>query len=218
MEKRAAEKAVKRGMVAAGKVISTRPSAAHSDKDSVTIVRTDIISDKAKRANEKRGKGRRSIRDVLKSRTSAHKRVEPLVAIDLYRATGFERVRLIREGVPAADLELIARKMDIPKERLYQTLSLHRSSVDRKIRNNDVLSPEQSERVIGLERLIGQAAVMVEQSGNPEGFDPDRWIGDWLERPNPALDGAKPVDFMDTMEGREIVSTLLAQSQSGAYA
>jgi len=216
MEKKATEKAVKRDMIAAGKAISTSRSAALGDSDSPTIICVGI-SDSTKRATENRKKAMKSLRRALKPQTSVHQRDE-LVAIDLYRATGFERVRLIHEGVPATNLELIARKMAIPKERLYQTLSLHRSSVDRKIRNNDVLSPEQSERVIGLERLIGQVAVMVEQSGNPEGFDPDRWVGDWLERPNPALDGAKPVDFMDTMEGREIVSTLLAQSHSGAYA
>ena len=59
---------------------------------------------------------------------------------------------------------------------------------------------------------------MVAQSGDPAGFDPDRWVGEWLERPLPALGGAAPGEFMDTMEGQYLVSRLLAQSQSGAYA
>jgi putative toxin-antitoxin system antitoxin component (TIGR02293 family) len=136
----------------------------------------------------------------------------------LYRATGIERVQMIRDGVPATVLEEIVRKMDIPKERLYTTLRLPRSTVDRKIRNNGTLSAEHSERVIGLERLIGQVEVMVAQSGNPQGFEAERWVGEWLDRPLPALGGAKPADFMDTMEGQDLVSRLLAQSQSGAYA
>jgi putative toxin-antitoxin system antitoxin component (TIGR02293 family) len=136
----------------------------------------------------------------------------------LYHATGLERVQLIRQGVPASRLEKIVRRMHIPKERLYATLRLPRSTVDRKIRNNETLSAEHSERVIGLERLIGQVEAMVAQSGDPRGFDPSRWIGEWLERPLPALGGAKPADFMDTMQGQELVARLLAQAQSGAYA
>jgi putative toxin-antitoxin system antitoxin component (TIGR02293 family) len=168
-------------------------------------------------ATEKRkpATGKRKPAAGAKLRTVAFKGIAPAA---LYRATGLERVQMIREGVPAIVLEKIVRKMDIPKERLYATLRLPRSTVDRKIRNKDTLSAEHSERVIGLERLIGQVEVMVAQSGNPEGFDADRWVGEWLERPLPALGGAKPADFMDTMEGQELVSRLLAQSQSGAYA
>ena len=36
--------------------------------------------------------------------------------------------------------------------------------------------------------------------------------------PVPALGGARPIDLMDTMEGQALVSTTLAQLQSGAYA
>jgi putative toxin-antitoxin system antitoxin component (TIGR02293 family) len=125
---------------------------------------------------------------------------------------------MIREGVPAALLEAMVRDMGISKERLFSTLRLPRATVDRKIRNNATLSAEQSERVIGLERLIGQVEAMVTESGEAAGFDAARWVGAWLERSVPALDGLKPADFMDTMEGQEIVSRLLAQSQSGAYA
>lgn len=151
----------------------------------------------------------------VKLPTVAFKRIGPTV---LYRATGLERVQMIREGVPAIFLERIVRKMGIPKERLYATLRLPRSTVDRKIRNNEALSPEHSERVIGLERIIGQVEVMVGESGDPQDFDANRWVGEWLERPLPALGGARPAEFMDTMEGQELVSRLLAQSQSGAYA
>lgn len=136
----------------------------------------------------------------------------------LFRATVLERVQMIRRGLPASVLVQIGRRMDIPNERLYATLRLPRSTVVRKIQNNAILSAEHSERVIGLERLIGQVEAMVAQSGNPEGFDADRWLGEWLERPLPALGGSKPADFMDTMEGQELVARLLAQAQSGAYA
>ncbi|MDP2760760.1 MAG: DUF2384 domain-containing protein [Sideroxyarcus sp.] len=141
-----------------------------------------------------------------------------LTASGLYYATELERVTIIRQGLPANILVQISSAMDISNDLLFSTLAFPRSTVVRKIQNNEMLSAEQSERVVGLERLVGQVEAMVEQSGNPQGFDAGRWVGDWLQRPLPALGGKKPAEFMDTMEGQNLVARFLAQSQSGAYA
>lgn len=66
--------------------------------------------------------------------------------------------------------------------------------------------------------LIGHLEAMVQESGDPNGFDPAAWMARWLNEPLPALGGARPIDLMDTMEGQALVSTVLAQLQSGAYA
>ena len=59
---------------------------------------------------------------------------------------------------------------------------------------------------------------MVEESGDPKGFDAARWVSEWLTSPLPALAGATPASYMDTFEGQKLVAELLAMSQSGAYA
>lgn len=146
------------------------------------------------------------------------KSAKALTASGLYYATELERVTIIRQGLPANILVQISSAMDISNDLLFSTLAFPRSTVVRKIQNNELLSAEQSERVVGLERLVGQVEAMVRQSGNPEGFDAGRWVGDWLQRPLPALGGKKPAEFMDTMEGQNLVARFLAQSQSGAYA
>lgn len=140
------------------------------------------------------------------------------VIMSAYCATDVERVAMIRQGVPATLLVGIGRAMNVSNEVLLTTLALPRSTIVRKIKKKESLTAEQSERVIGLERLVGQVAEMVKQSGNPEGFDAGHWVGEWLQRPLPALAGKKPADYMDTMSGQDLVSKLLAQSQSGAYA
>ena len=66
-------------------------------------------------------------------------------------------------------------------------------------------------------RLVAQVQQTVQESGNPEGFDAGRWVAQFLDAPSPALDGRRPRDFMSTSEGRTVVSTLIAQMQSGAY-
>jgi putative toxin-antitoxin system antitoxin component (TIGR02293 family) len=128
------------------------------------------------------------------------------------------RVKIIKKGVPASEVRNIAKTFGIPKERLIEVLGLSRATVDRLARSKKQLSTDQGERVLGLSKLVGQVQVMVEESGNPEGFDAARWVADWLDRPSAALGGRCPAEYMDTAEGQELVSDLIATMQSGAYA
>jgi putative toxin-antitoxin system antitoxin component (TIGR02293 family) len=129
-----------------------------------------------------------------------------------------DRVAMVKTGVPAADFVVLAAHMCIPKERLAFTLGLARATVDRKVRDNKVFSPDEGSRVLGMASLIGQVQSMVAESGRVPGFDAGAWVSNWLEQPVPALGGRRPAEFMDTPEGQGIVSQLVAQMQSGAYA
>jgi uncharacterized protein (DUF2384 family) len=80
------------------------------------------------------------------------------------------------------------------------------------------MSIAASEQLQAVENLIAQVQAMVDQSGDPGGFDAARWVRQWLQRPVPALGGLRPAEYMDTAEGRALVSRLLAMAQSGAYA
>lgn len=135
----------------------------------------------------------------------------------IYGITPIDRIGLVRDGVPAEAMAVIAGDMGIAKWKLYATLGLPRATIERKARQRRRLSPDEGERVIGIARLIGQVEQIVHDSGNPEGFDSARWVGAWLNRPLPALGGSLPATLMDTAEGREIVAGLIAQMQSGAY-
>jgi putative toxin-antitoxin system antitoxin component (TIGR02293 family) len=132
--------------------------------------------------------------------------LEPMVLIDF-----------IKRGVSATVVDAIAQQMSLPKERLLNTLGLASATVNRKIRTHQPLSADESSRVLGMARLVGQVEAMVIESGNPEGFDAAAWLARWLERPLPALGGRKPAELMDTTEGQQLVSKILARVQSGAY-
>jgi putative toxin-antitoxin system antitoxin component (TIGR02293 family) len=135
----------------------------------------------------------------------------------LYTVDTLERVAQVREGVPAELIELMSEDMGMPKERLYTALRLPRATVNRKLQAKQNLSPDESERVLGVARLVGQVEAMVRASGEPEGFDAARWLAEWLERPNPALGRKRPAEFLDTADGRVLVSDLLSRMNSGAY-
>ena len=136
----------------------------------------------------------------------------------LYPLDAIERVAMVKEGVPARLLDLICEDMAVPKDKLYATIGLARATINRKLREQQMLNQDESERVLGIARLVGQVSAMVRESGRPEGFDAARWVADWLDEPQPALGGRRPAELMDTADGRTIVSDLIARMRSGAYA
>ncbi len=139
------------------------------------------------------------------------------VFIEAFRFEPLERVQVIKQGVPAQMVVTVAKRMGITKERLFTTLGLPRATVDRKVRENKSLSPDESSRVLGVSRLVGQAQAMVVESGDPTGFNAAEWVAGWLDQPVSALGGRRPAELMDTAEGQAIVANLLERAQTGAY-
>lgn len=139
-------------------------------------------------------------------------------ATQIYRFDPQARIAVIRQGIPASVIGNLSSRMGMSKENLLSSLGLSRATISRKERDATVLSRDESERVLGVETLIGMVQAMVDQSGDPTGFDAARWVSDWLTKPLPALAGATPASYMDTFEGQRLVAELLSMSQSGAYA
>ena len=129
-----------------------------------------------------------------------------------------ERISIVRQGLPAQTLTRLATDMQLPRERLFAWLGIARATANRKIKGDLRLSQDESERTLGLARLIGQVEQIVSESGQPEGFNAAQWTAQWLAEPNPALGGTPPGGYLDTADGRALVSGLVAQMQSGAYA
>lgn len=138
--------------------------------------------------------------------------------INLYRATPLERIRLVKAGVTASQAKRIIGDLAMPAASAYRALHVSISTINRKAKTKGSLTQDESERFLGLAKLIGQVQAMVEESGDPNGFDARAWTAHWLSEPLPAFGGVRPVDLLDTMEGQALVSNTLARIQSGAYA
>ncbi len=138
--------------------------------------------------------------------------------VSLFSMPATDRVEVAKRGVPAAGLAQLAKATGESKEHMLSLLGLSRATVDRKARANQALSVVEGERVIGFAKLVGQVQTLVNESGDPDGFDAARWLAQWLERPMPALGGRPPAEYMDTAEGQQIVAGLLERTRGGAYA
>lgn len=137
---------------------------------------------------------------------------------DLYIMPSIDRSVLVKKRAPSNMVFVISKDMNIPKDRFVQIMGLSRATVARKMASKTDLSVNESERLVGIAKLIGQVETMVNQSGATDGFKPAEWFGEWIEQPAAAFGGIKPEELLDTSDGREAVAKLLSQMQSGAYA
>jgi putative toxin-antitoxin system antitoxin component (TIGR02293 family) len=138
--------------------------------------------------------------------------------VNLYTAPVLTQVAWVKSGVGARDAKIILGQLRVPQGEALTALLIPVATMNRKAKTNAPLSPAEGERVLGLARMLGQLQAMVRESGNPEGFDASAWLSKWMSAPVPALAGARPLDLMGTMTGQALVSQVLSQMRSGAYA
>lgn len=79
------------------------------------------------------------------------------------------------------------------------------------------MSRKLTRKEMAIDALAAQVQKMVEESGDATGFDATEWLLNWLEKPLPALGGQRPADLLNSEDGFEILSTLLARSLAGAF-
>lgn len=136
-----------------------------------------------------------------------------------YQLSPLERARWVKQGVPSRMVRDLSGAMGLARDEFMHVLGLARSTVERKMAAHKRLSESESEKLVGLSRLIGQVDAMVRESGEaPADFDAARWFARWMAEPVAALGGLRPQDLLDTADGREAVGTLLLQMQLGVYA
>ena len=136
----------------------------------------------------------------------------------IFQMRPIDRAGLIKKGAPASMLIQISTDMGFSRDKVGKMIGVPPATASRRLAKNANLSMEESERLVGLTKLIGQVESIVRESGDATNFEPARWFSRWIETPVQALGNKKPEEFLDTSDGREAISTLLAQMQSGAYA
>lgn len=134
-------------------------------------------------------------------------------------ATPMEIVEVERRGIDSMFLKDLSRHMHIPAVRIFDIVGVPKATAEKKVAANERIAGAGGQAALGLARLLGIAKDIVENSTAPEakGFDAARWLGQWIERPQPALGGRKPADLIGTPTGLEMVARVLGAIESGAY-
>lgn len=134
-------------------------------------------------------------------------------------ATPMQLVETERHGVEGRFIKDFSRRMGISAVRFYEILGVPKATVEKRASEGTEVSGAGGQAAIAMARLLAKAQEIVENSTSPaaKDFDTARWLGQWIERPQPALGGRKPAELIGTPTGMEMVSRVLGAIESGAY-
>jgi putative toxin-antitoxin system antitoxin component (TIGR02293 family) len=149
---------------------------------------------------------------------------EPKKGVDAYvqevgSATPMEIVEIERHGVQGVFLKDLSKRMSLPTTRIFAILGVPKATAEKKAASGEFVTGAGGQAAVGMIKLLGIARDIVDNStaGDARNFDSAKWLGKWIERPQPALGGRKPADLIDTPTGVEVVARLLGSIESGAY-
>jgi putative toxin-antitoxin system antitoxin component (TIGR02293 family) len=134
-------------------------------------------------------------------------------------ATPMQIVEIERKGVPGFFIKDLSKRMELPSSRIFRILGLAKATAEKKAAAGEMIAGRGGQAAIGMVKLLGIAQRIVSDStaDAAQEFDAARWLGRWIERPQPALGGRKPADLLDTPTGIQVVARLLGSIESGAY-
>ena len=113
----------------------------------------------------------------------------------------------VREGLPYATLDAIAKHFDIPPRELMMVLDLPDRTMARRKREGRLRAAE-SDRLFRVARIAALAEEILGDRGK---------AARWLRRPNRALDGKTPLGALDTDLGASQVETVLHRVEHGVF-
>jgi uncharacterized protein (DUF2384 family) len=130
-----------------------------------------------------------------------------------------ETLSMEREGIPAEVFLEYIKKLRIPSIRVFQMFNIPKSTAAHKIRTGGRFLGTAALAAIRLEKMLSMADRIISNSMHPSAvnFDTGQWLGEWIERPQPALGGLKPSELLDTETGAQRVFQVLAAVESGSY-
>jgi hypothetical protein len=145
-----------------------------------------------------------------------------LLALFLQRlrdASTLERIRIERDGVPAAVVAALLGHLGMAPAGFCRIAGLHPASGNRMLREDCAFADNPGQVLLCLLDMIVLVQELLASAGDESapGFDIPAWLGQWILRPQRALGGQAPAALIDTPTGRESVLRLLGALQSGAY-
>jgi putative toxin-antitoxin system antitoxin component (TIGR02293 family) len=187
--------------------IRSAPASSKTPKVSPPAQSVDVVA-----------KGRGPEKGVLSISYKSSRGVDGFVK-EVRAATPYQIVETERHGVAGPFVKDLSKRLNIPASQMFRILGLPKATAEKKAASGESITGSAGQAAIGVVKLLGLAQDIVADSNAEEakGFDAGRWLGTWLERPQPALGGRRPSELLDTPTGLEVVTRLLGSLRSGAY-
>jgi putative toxin-antitoxin system antitoxin component (TIGR02293 family) len=115
---------------------------------------------------------------------------------------------LVRHGMPARVLDILATRLNIPVGEVQIIAGIPPATAARKRGGNETLRPMLSDRLFRIASVYTLAKQVLEN---------DDKAATWLQEPNRALHGERPLDMLDTEVGTREVELILNRLEHGVY-
>ncbi|GAC1406117.1 MAG: hypothetical protein NVSMB6_01810 [Burkholderiaceae bacterium] len=115
----------------------------------------------------------------------------------------------MRGGISAHAVPLIADRLHITQDKLFECLRLPRSTIKARISKNQALSPTEQDRIYRAEKAFARAIAV---------FEDEDVARSWMSRDVRTLGGDMPLSLLDTEAGYELVMDTLSRIEFGVYA
>lgn len=119
----------------------------------------------------------------------------------------FDFVRLVQEGLPTAVLEALVKRGQLTPQEVEKYIIPRRTLAHRK-RRRQPLSREESDKLARVARIFAVAL---------DTFQDGHKASSWMRRANRELQGAAPVELLDTDSGARVVEQTLEQIAHGVF-
>ena len=115
---------------------------------------------------------------------------------------------LVRKGLPARSLFLLAKRLDLRQAEISQKIGIPQRTLTRRLAQHARLTAAESDRTVRMAQVYANA---VETLGD------ENKAAQWLKAPNRALRGGRPLDQLDTDPGVREVEDVLGRIAYGVY-
>jgi putative toxin-antitoxin system antitoxin component (TIGR02293 family) len=116
-------------------------------------------------------------------------------------------VDAVKAGLPVRTFRAVADALGVSDAELARVAGISGTTLTRRKRTGS-LSPEESDRVLRIARLLARSA---------EAFGSSDAAAAWLKEPNLALGGATPLAYAETEVGAREVENLIGRLEHGVY-
>jgi putative toxin-antitoxin system antitoxin component (TIGR02293 family) len=115
---------------------------------------------------------------------------------------------LTRAGLPVDTLTRLAQELAVDRKVLARVVGISERTLSRRIAKGKRLSAEESDRTVRLARVVAMTTDTLGDASK---------AASWLQKPNRALEGQRPLDLLDTDTGTRSVETILLRIEYGVY-
>ncbi|WP_039056371.1 antitoxin Xre/MbcA/ParS toxin-binding domain-containing protein [Enterobacter sp. Bisph1] len=122
---------------------------------------------------------------------------------------GLKLVQMLNEGLPVSILDDIHEWTEMSRSDILRVTGINERNVARRKSAGHTLTPEESERIARLVRVVDAAVQFF-------GSKKNAW--DWLETPVRGLGNVAPISLLATESGALEVTDLLGRLEHGVFA